>query len=177
VCGHRSSVPLQSNALSFSAASIDRPPGRRLATGRDYFAESTLFDVALLYTELRDDSLSPTINYKKIFVFGFYNLSYGMTDAEGQPADPYNLRLEWGPSSFADVRHRFVVGPNLPLPLRFSISPFIIVQSARPMPSRPAAIRTARALRPRVGRSSAGLRLRIALGGSTGWTSPFGCSI
>jgi len=76
--------------------------------------------------------VSPNINYKKIFLFGFYGLSYGKTDAEGQPADPYHLRAEWGPSTYADVRHRFVMGTNIPLPLKFSISPFIVVQSGTP---------------------------------------------
>ena len=76
--------------------------------------------------------INPTINYRKLFLFGFYNLSYGKTDAEGTPADPYNLRAEWGPSSYADVRHRFVMGTSLPLPFQFSISPFVIVQSGTP---------------------------------------------
>jgi hypothetical protein len=76
--------------------------------------------------------VSPNINYKKIFLFGFYSLSYGHSDAEGQPADPYNLRAEWGPSSFADVRHRFLLGTNLPLPLKVSISPFLVLQSGAP---------------------------------------------
>jgi len=75
---------------------------------------------------------APSVNYKKLFVFGFYMLSYGKSDAEGQAADPYNLRAEWGPSSFADVRHRVVVGTSLPLPLKFSVSPFIIVSSGAP---------------------------------------------
>jgi hypothetical protein len=77
-------------------------------------------------------TITPTINYKKLFLFGFYALSYGRTDAEGQPADPYNLRAEWGPSSFADVRHRFVVGTNVPLLLKFSVSPFVVLQSGTP---------------------------------------------
>jgi hypothetical protein len=76
--------------------------------------------------------VSPNINYKGLFLFGFYSLSYGRSDAEGQPADPYNLRAEWGPSSFADVRHRFLVGTNIPLPLKVSISPFLMLQSGSP---------------------------------------------
>jgi len=76
--------------------------------------------------------IGPNINYKSIFLFGFYGLSYGKTDAEGQAANPYNLRSEWGPSSFADVRHRLVMGTSIPLPLKVSISPFIIVQSGAP---------------------------------------------
>ncbi len=58
--------------------------------------------------------------------------SYGKSDAEGQPADPYNLREEWGPSSFSDIRHRFVVGTSVPLPLKFSLSPFFIASSGSP---------------------------------------------
>ena len=76
--------------------------------------------------------ISPNINYKKLFLFGFYSLSYGKDDNEGQPANPYNLRAEWGPSSFADIRQRFVLGTNIPLPLKFSISPFIVLQSGTP---------------------------------------------
>ena len=77
-------------------------------------------------------TVTPSINYKKIFLFGFYALSYGRDDNEGQPADPYNLRAEWGPSSFADVRHRFVMGTNVPLLLGFSIGPFLVLQSGSP---------------------------------------------
>lgn len=76
--------------------------------------------------------MAPSVNYKKIFLFGFYMLSYGKSDAEGTPADPYNLRAEWGPSSFSDVRHRAVMGTMLPLPLKFSVSPFIMVSSGAP---------------------------------------------
>ena len=77
-------------------------------------------------------TITPSVNYKKLFLFGFYALGYGRTDAEGQPADPYNLRAEWGPSSFSDVRHRFVIGTNVPLPFQFSISPFVVLQSGAP---------------------------------------------
>jgi len=76
--------------------------------------------------------VTPSVNYKKLFVFGFYSLSYGRTDSEGQAADPYNLRAEWGPSSFADVRHRMVIGTSLPLPLKISVSPFITASSGAP---------------------------------------------
>jgi len=76
--------------------------------------------------------VSPSINYKKLFLFGFYSLSYGKDDNEGLPANPYNLRAEWGPSSYADVRHRFVMGTSIPLPFQVSISPFIVLQSGTP---------------------------------------------
>jgi len=76
--------------------------------------------------------LSPNVNYKKITLFGFYAFSHGKTDAEGTAADPYNLRAEWGPSSFADVRHRVVIGTNLPMPWKISISPFLMASSGVP---------------------------------------------
>lgn len=76
--------------------------------------------------------VNPNINYKKLFLFGFYALSYGKDNNEGQPANPYNLQAEWGPSSFADVRHRMVVGTSLPLPFKFSVSPFVFMSSGRP---------------------------------------------
>jgi hypothetical protein len=76
--------------------------------------------------------VSPNVNFKKIFVFGFYGLSYGKSDAEGTAADPYNLRAEWGPSSYTDIRHRFLVGSSLPLPKKFSISPFFVASSGTP---------------------------------------------
>ena len=77
-------------------------------------------------------TVSPNVNYRKMFLFGFYSFSHGKTDAEGQPADPYNLRAEWGPSSFADVRQRFLIGTSIPLPLRISISPFFFASSGTP---------------------------------------------
>jgi hypothetical protein len=76
--------------------------------------------------------VSPNINYKKLFLFGFYSLSYGKDDNEGQPANPYNLRAEWGPSSYADIRQRFVVGTSIPLPLQITLNPFIVLQTGAP---------------------------------------------
>ena len=76
--------------------------------------------------------ITPNITWKKLFLFGFYGYSRGRTNAEGSPADPYNLRAEWGASSFADVRHRFVMGTNLPVPWKFSLMPFIMASSGSP---------------------------------------------
>ncbi len=76
--------------------------------------------------------VSPNVNYRKVFLFGFYSLSYGQTDTEGMPANPYNLKSEWGPSSFADVRHRFLMGTNIPMPFKFSLSPFFLAMSGSP---------------------------------------------
>jgi hypothetical protein len=76
--------------------------------------------------------VSPNVNYKKMFLFGFYAYSRGKDDNEGEPADPNNLRAEYGPSSFADVHHRFVMGTSIPLPLKLSVSPFIVASSGAP---------------------------------------------
>jgi hypothetical protein len=76
--------------------------------------------------------MSPSVNYKKFFLFGFYSYSHGKDDNEGAPADPYNLKAEWGPSTFADVRNRAVIGTNIPLPYQFSLSPFLIMSSGTP---------------------------------------------
>jgi hypothetical protein len=63
-------------------------------------------------------TVSPTLNYKKFFLAGFYTLSYGKSDAEGQPADPYNLRAEWGPANYSDTRHRLMILLNTSLPTK-----------------------------------------------------------
>jgi hypothetical protein len=76
--------------------------------------------------------VSPNVNYKKLFLFGFYVYSHGKDDNEGEPADPNNLKAEWGPSTFADVRHRFVMGTSIPLPLKISVMPFIVANSGTP---------------------------------------------
>lgn len=76
--------------------------------------------------------VSPNVNYKKLFLFGFYGLGYGRDNVTSSPADPYNLAAEWGPSSFGDVRHRYVIGTSIPLPFRISANPFISGSSGSP---------------------------------------------
>ncbi len=76
--------------------------------------------------------VSPNLNYKGMFVFGFYTLSYASDDFEGQPANPYNLRQEWGPSTFGDVRQRFLIATSVPLPYRFAVAPFFFASSGTP---------------------------------------------
>ena len=76
--------------------------------------------------------ISPNVNYKKLFLFGFYVYSRGEDNNEGEPADPNNLKAEWGPSTFADVRNRFVMGTSIPLPLKLSVMPFIVANSGTP---------------------------------------------
>jgi hypothetical protein len=73
-----------------------------------------------------------SVNFKKLLLFGSYTLSYGMDNNEGLPADPYNLRAEWGPSSYGDIRHRAVGGTTVPLPWKFSVSPFLVANSGVP---------------------------------------------
>jgi hypothetical protein len=76
--------------------------------------------------------IGPNVSYKKLFLFGFYSLGFGKTDAEGIPADPYNLHAEWGPSSWADVRHRAMIGTNLPMPWKITLNPFLMLTSGMP---------------------------------------------
>jgi len=72
------------------------------------------------------------VNYRKVYLFGTYTLSYGMANNEGLPADPYNLRAEWGPSSYGDIRHRAAGGATVPLPGKFAISLFLLANSGQP---------------------------------------------
>jgi Carboxypeptidase regulatory-like domain/TonB dependent receptor len=76
--------------------------------------------------------ISPNVNYKKLFLFGFYSLAYGKDDNEGQPANPYNVRAEWGPSTFADVRHRAIIGASVPAFWKVSLNPFMSFTSGTP---------------------------------------------
>jgi hypothetical protein len=71
-------------------------------------------------------------SYKKLTLFGNYALSYGRDDNESLPADPYNLRAEWGPSSYGDIRHRAVLMASAPLPGKFAAGPFFVVNSGAP---------------------------------------------
>ena len=73
-----------------------------------------------------------TAQWRGLFLFGMYALSYGKDDNEGLPADPYNLRAEWGPSTYGDVRQRGALGATVPLSGRFSVSPFLVANSGVP---------------------------------------------
>ncbi|MBI4909498.1 MAG: carboxypeptidase regulatory-like domain-containing protein [Acidobacteria bacterium] len=76
--------------------------------------------------------ITPNMNYRKLSLSGFYSLSYGMDNNEALPADPYNLRAEWGPSSYGDVRHRVVAMSSVPLPGKISLMPFFTANSGLP---------------------------------------------
>ena len=84
------------------------------------------------FSRLHQLVVSPSVSYKKFTLFGNFTLASGKNDNEGLPADPYNLRAEWGPSSFGDVRHRFVIGPGIPLPGKISVMSFLVANSGPP---------------------------------------------
>jgi hypothetical protein len=83
-------------------------------------------------SRLHQLTATANVNHRKLFLFGFYSLSYGKDDNEGLPADPYDLRAEWGPSTYGDVRHRVVAGTTIPLPWKWSVMPFLAANSGTP---------------------------------------------
>jgi Carboxypeptidase regulatory-like domain len=68
--------------------------------------------------------VNPTFNYKKINIFGNYNLSWTKADFDSLPADPYNLKAEWAPAF--DIRHRLTVGPTFPVPGKVIVNTIFI---------------------------------------------------
>jgi len=64
----------------------------------------------------------------------YYVLAKANSDTDGTgsiPADPYNLRLDYGRAS-GDIRHRFVMTGNFRAPWNITFNPFVILQSGRP---------------------------------------------
>ncbi len=105
------------------------------------------------FSRLNQLLVTPSVNYRWLMVFGLYALSFGKDDtscaptanmafasaktvpwlpATCIPADPYNVRAEWGPSTYGDVRNRGVIALSISLPLRSSITPFFIANSGVP---------------------------------------------
>jgi hypothetical protein len=95
------------------------------------------------FSRLNQLVVTPSVNYKWLMVFGFYSLSFGTDDTSCVPtaayvpatcvaADPYNLRGEWGASTYGDVRNRGVLASSISLSGRFSITPFLIGNSGVP---------------------------------------------
>lgn len=82
------------------------------------------------FSRTQQFTITPSVNYKKTFIAGFYTLSFGKDDNEGQPADPYNLRAEWGPASYQDIRHRAVFLISSPLPTKY-LSKFSLTLQAQ----------------------------------------------
>ena len=119
--------------------------------------------------------VSPNVNIGKIFLFGFYGLSYGMDDNEGQPANPYDLRAEWGPSSYSDIRQRLLLGSSLPLPLKFTVNPFFLVQSGTPYDITTGIDTNGDGFATERPALMAGLNAASCSGGSLVYTAGFGC--
>jgi hypothetical protein len=71
--------------------------------------------------------VNPTFNYKKINIFGNYNLSWTKADFDSLPADPYNLKAEWARAF--DIRHRLTVGPSFPVPGKVIVNTLFIYNS------------------------------------------------
>lgn len=184
----QSSVSIERQVTSFLKLSAQYMNGRGLNQQRSRNINAPINGVypygdrqLRIYTESSGSSrtntlvISPNVTYKRLFLFGFYSYGNGKNNTEGQPADPYNLRNEWGASSFADIRHRFIMGTSLPLPFRFNVSPFFMFSSGSPYN-----ITTGRdtngdgftSERPSLlaGRSSADCR-----GGDLIYTAEFGC--
>jgi hypothetical protein len=72
------------------------------------------------------------VNAKGVTLFSSYTLSYGEDNNEGMPADPYDLRAEWGPSSYGAIRHRLIAGGSITAPRGFTVSPFFVANSGMP---------------------------------------------
>src|SRR5581483_2455152 len=67
-------------------------------------------------------------------VFSNYSLSFAHNDSEGTgttPANNYDLRSEWGPSSF-NRRHSLFIGGRVSLPKGITLAPFIMASSGGP---------------------------------------------
>lgn len=71
---------------------------------------------------------------QKITLFANYTLAstHNNTDgANSNPANPYDLSIEWGRAG-GDIRHNFFVGGSITAPWGLRISPFITASSGRP---------------------------------------------
>ena len=67
-------------------------------------------------------------------LFGFYTFNRARSSSDGAgsfPANPYDWSAEYGRAGF-DVRHRFLSGGSISLPLGFRISPFLMISSGMP---------------------------------------------
>lgn len=70
----------------------------------------------------------------KYSLFGNYRLGFTKSDTDGAfsyPAYSYDLSGEYGRASF-DIRHNFILGGNITLPLGITLNPFITAFSGRP---------------------------------------------
>lgn len=94
------------------------------------------------FSRLNQVVVSPNVNYKGLVLFGYYSLSFGRDNtscspagysaAACAPADPYDLRAEWGPSLYGDVRQRLAAATAIPLPGGLRAMPILIATSGQP---------------------------------------------
>jgi len=80
------------------------------------------------FARQRQFVINPTINYKRLSIFGNYVLQYTYADFDGLPADHYNLRADYT-RAFGDIRHRVNLGPTFPLPLKMLVNTVFIYTS------------------------------------------------
>lgn len=99
------------------------------AAGNLYLYESTgRFVQDQLVVNLRA-AVNPRV---QVFSFYTFGKSRGDTDRAGTfPNNTYDLTQEWGRNSF-DIRHRVFVGGSLRLPLKLSMSPFMVANTGGP---------------------------------------------
>jgi hypothetical protein len=126
-------------------------------------------DITLLESRARSEYDSFQARFQQRYAFGCtmlvaYTLGKSMDDASGFftsagdpnfPQDSANLEAEWGRSSF-DVRHRLSVSFSYELPMDFTISGIVQMQSGRPFTA---------ALLPEVDNSNTG-RSSLGFGGN-----------
>jgi len=68
---------------------------------------------------------------RNLTFFGNYAIASSRTNAEGMPANSYDLDAEWGRAS-NDSRHRLSIGSTIDLPWRVRLAPRISFSSAAP---------------------------------------------
>jgi hypothetical protein len=71
---------------------------------------------------------------RRFTLFGNYSFGKAYADSDGAgsfPADPFNLRGDWGRAGY-DVRHRVVFGGSITTPGQVRLNPFVIASSGRP---------------------------------------------
>jgi hypothetical protein len=99
------------------------------AAGNLYLYESTgrfVQDQLVINTNAR---INP-----KVSVFAFYTLGRARGNTDGAftfPNDTYDMSQEWGRSRF-DVRHRMFAAGSITLPLKVSLSPFMVFSTGGP---------------------------------------------
>jgi hypothetical protein len=111
-------------------------PGTPGSTARPQSGEGNIYRY-VSKGNFKQDQLIVNSNVRlgtKVQVFGYYTLNYAKGDASGVsgfPSNSYNIRQDYGRSSF-DTRHRLFFGGTIALPYTFRLSPFVIARSGSP---------------------------------------------